>query len=217
MIYKINEFKKKIIIQAGAVELMLELFIENLQNENEDRLKEIFLSEEKINVKEIEIEEDVIEMIALNHPGGKNLRTVLMILKMNNDLERIGDLIEDMTKLYLIASNKSKFVYLEKLTLMCKKSHEMLKESIESFKKEDSSIAKIVCEKDDIVDDFHKELRKDIIQYITMNPSETELMCNYLNITFKVERIADLATNIAEEAIYLSEGKDIKHGFLQNS
>ncbi len=214
MIYKMNDFKKKIILQAGIVEFMFELFIENLQNTNEEKLKEIFLLEEKVNNKEIEIEEDVVAMIALNQPEGKNLRTVLMILKMNNDLERIGDLITDITNYLLRDSTFSKFIFIDKLVLMSKKSLEMLKESIESFKNEDSTIAKNVCAKDDIVDKFHYELRKDIIEFISKNPDKTEQSFNYYNIIFKIERIADLATNIAEEAVYLSDGKDIKHGFF---
>ncbi len=213
MIYKMDEFKKKIILQAGTVEFMLELFIENLQRKNEEKLKEIFLLEEKVNTKEIEIEEDVIGIIALYQPEGKNLRTVLMILKMNNDLERIGDLVTDISNFYLSDSMGHNFKFQEKLILMCKKSYEMLKESIESFIKEDPIIAKTVCEKDDFVDDLHSELRKDIIKYVQKNPTETEEFLNYYNIIFKIERIADLATNIAEEAIYLSKGEDIKHGF----
>ncbi len=214
MIYNINELKKQIIIQAGTVEFMLESFIENLQNKNEEILKEIFLAEEKVNAKEIEIEEEAIAMIALNQPEGKNLRTVLMILKMNNDLERIGDLISDIANYYISGSKDYKFTFLEKLILMCKKSYEMLKESIESFKKEDSEIAKNVCSKDDIVDNLHSELRKEIIAAVQEKPNETEYILDYYNIIFKIERIADLATNIAEEAVYLTEGEDIKHGLF---
>ena len=214
MIYKMDEFKKKVILQAETVEFMFELFIENLQRKNEKKLKEIFLLEEKVNTKEIEIEEDVIGMIALYQPEGKNLRTALMIMKMNNDLERVGDLVSDMANFYLSDSMGHNFKFLEKLILMCKKSYEMLKESIESFIKEDPVIAKTVCEKDDFVDDLHAELRKDIIKYLQKNPTETEEFLNYYNIIFKIERIADLATNIAEEAIYLSKGEDIKHGLF---
>ena len=212
MINKIDQIKKQIIIQAGTVELMLENFIENLTEKNESKLKKIFVLEHKVNAYEIAIEEDAIAMIALNQPEGKNLRSVLMIMKMNNDLERIGDLITDISNFYIFYLTSNDFINTEKLILMCKKSQEMLRESIESFKKEDYEMARNVCKKDDIVDDLHTELRNEIIKHIKTNPEEIRMMLDFYDIIFKIERIADLATNIAEEAIYLSEGKDVKHG-----
>ncbi|MCD4819724.1 MAG: phosphate signaling complex protein PhoU [Candidatus Cloacimonetes bacterium] len=211
MINKIDQIKKQIIIQAGTVEIMLENFIENLKHKDEEKLKKIFVLENKVNAYEIAIEEDAIAMIALNQPEGKNLRTVVMVLKMNNDLERIGDLITDITNYFIYYLNDN-FVDIEKLILMAKKSQEMLRESIESFKKEDYEMARNVCKKDDLVDNLHTELRNEIIKHIKINPEEIRMMFDFYDIIFKIERIADLATNIAEEAIYLTEGKDIKHG-----
>ncbi|MEA2104742.1 MAG: phosphate signaling complex protein PhoU [Candidatus Cloacimonadota bacterium] len=212
MLNKIDQIKKQIIIQAGTVESMLENFIENLKDKDKEKLKEIFILENKVNAYEIAIEEDAIAMIALNQPEGKNLRTVVMILKMNNDLERIGDLITDISNFYIVYLESNNFINIETPILMAKKSQEMLRESIESFKKEDCELARNVCKKDDIVDDLHAELRNEIIKYIKTNPEEIRMMFDFYDIIFKIERIADLATNIAEEAIYLSEGKDIKHG-----
>lgn len=214
MLNDIDLLKKNIIMQAGTVKFMFKQFIKNLQKKDVSKLEEILLIEEKVNQKEVEIEENVIAMIALKQPEGKNLRTVLMILKMNNNLERIADLITDITGYYFRGSNYSAFIDLEKIIQMCNKAYEMLSGSIESFKKEDSMIAKAVCEKDNIVDNFYNELRCEIIQYIQKNPKQTKYLIDYFNIIYKVERIADLSTNIAEETIYLSDGNDIKHGLL---
>ena len=212
MIDKITELKKQIIVQAATVEFMFDNFIENLREKNEQKLKEIFLMEKRVNEKEIAIEENAIEIIALNQPEAKNLRTIVMIMKMNNDLERIGDLIVDITGFYMSHIKEEDFVDIKKLILMAKKSQEMLSESIEAFKKENVDLAHNVCKKDDFVDQLHKELRNEIIGFIKKNPIHTRKMFDLYNVIFKIERIADLSTNIAEEAIYRSEGKDIKHG-----
>ncbi len=212
MIQKIKKIGKLISIQATTVEFMYDNFIESIKEKNEQKLKNIFLLEKRVNEKEIEIEEEVIETIALFQPEAKHLRSLVMAMKMNNDLERIGDLITDITGFYMEHIKEENFPFIEKLINMLKQSQEMLSESIIAFNKENILKANIVCKSDNIVDKLHKELRNDIIEFIKSNPEQTRKMFDYYNIIFKIERIADLATNIAEEAIYVSEGKDIKHG-----
>lgn len=212
MLNKITKLKKQIIIQSATVEFMFDNFIQNLIEKNKQKLKEIFLMEKRVNEKEIAIEEEAIELIALNQPEAKNLRTIVMAMKMNNDLERVGDLITDMTSFYISHIKEEIFVDIKKLILMAKRAQEMLSESIQSFEKENVDIANNVCKKDDFVDELHRELRDEIIEFIKENPAHTRKMFDFYSIIFKIERIADLATNIAEEAIYLSAGKDIKHG-----
>ena len=208
----IDNLKKDIINYSFLVDRMIEKAIKGLVESDKELLIQVINEDEKqANRLEIEIEEMSIVMIAKYSPKAKDLRTILMILKMNNDLERIGDHAVDISEsaMYLIERPKLKS-YID-IPRMAALTRQMLSDAIDSFIEEDNIKANEVCKKDDIIDDFRDQILRELITYMSTDFNSIERALRILNIARHLERIADLSTNICEDVIYMVEGKNIKH------
>jgi phosphate transport system protein len=208
----IDNLKKEIINYSFLVDRMIEKAIKGLVESDKELLLQVINEDEKqANRLEVEIEEMSIVMIAKYSPKAKDLRTILMILKMNNDLERIGDHAVDISEsaMYLIERPKLKS-YID-IPRMAALTRQMLSDAIDSFIEEDNIKANEVCKKDDIIDDFRDQILRELITYMSTDFNSIERALRILNIARHLERIADLSTNICEDVIYMVEGKNIKH------
>ncbi|MGB9677571.1 MAG: phosphate signaling complex protein PhoU [Candidatus Ratteibacteria bacterium] len=211
---KISILKKKIIEFCLLAEKMIEESILGLLNKNSESLRKVIEEyEKKANDFEIEIDELCIETIAKYEPKAKNLRTILMILKINNDLERIGDHAVNISESALFLIERPQVKPLIDIPRMAEKTIEMMKDSVDSFINEDAIKAKKVCEEDDIIDDLKDQITRELITYMTSDTSTIERSLHLLRIAQNLERIADLSTNISEDVIFMVEGKVIKHHF----
>jgi phosphate transport system protein len=213
---RIKLLKKEIVNYASLVELMIEESIEGLSKKENNMLKSITTEkEDKANHLEMKIEEHCIEIIAQFEPRARNLRLVLMILKMNNDLERMADHAVNIADSAFFLIKQTKEESIEEILALANETRKMLKDSIDSFIEGDAKKAKEICRRDDIVD----ELRDKIIKASIVNmcadidsPDSIDQRIHIINIAKNLERIADLSTNICEDTIYMVKGKDIKHG-----
>ncbi len=208
---KIEELKKAVIEQANQVDLMIKLSIDGLLEKDNSKLKEVLEIEELVNINEVKIEEEVVTLIALQKPEAKNLRTILMILKMNNDLERMGDLAENITQSAEYLIRKPFIKKLINLPAMAQVTMNMVKQSIDAFINEDEKLATQVCIDDDIVDDLKEQIYRVLITFMTSDPTTIKRAIHINKIASNLERIADLSTNIAEDTIYIAKGTVIKH------
>jgi len=211
----IDNLKKDIINYSFLVDRMIEKAIKGLVESDKELLLQVINEDEKqANRLEVEIEDMSIVMIAKYSPKAKDLRTILMILKMNNDLERIGDHAVDISEsaMYLIERPKLKS-YID-IPRMAALTRQMLSDAIDSFIEEDNIKANEVCKKDDIIDDFRDQILRELITYMSTDFNSIERALRILNIARHLERIADLSTNICEDVIYMVEGKNIKHHFM---
>jgi phosphate transport system protein len=190
---------------------MIQLSMEGLLEKDESKLEQVHRLEEEINKRELEIEEEATTLIALQKPEAKNLRIILMIIAMNSDLERMGDLAVNITKRAEYLIKKPFIKKLINIPTMAEETLKMLRNSIKSFIDENVELAKQVCIDDDIVDDLKEQIYRVLITYMIDNPGTIKRAFNINNISQNLERIADLSTNIAEETIYMTEGKVIKH------
>ncbi|MCS7230357.1 MAG: phosphate signaling complex protein PhoU [Candidatus Kryptonium sp.] len=210
---KLNKLKEKIIEQGNLVESMIEKSIRGLLNKDKQVLLEVIqVDEPRSNENEIEIDEMCINLIARFQPEARDLRTVIMILKMNNDLERIGDMAENIAGSALFLIERPQLKPLIDLPKMAEETIKMLKDSIDAFIKSDSKLAKNVCERDDIIDTYRDRILRELIVYMASDPTTIERAIHIERISRNLERIADLATNIGEDVVYIVEGKVIKHG-----
>lgn len=209
---KIKNSKQKIIEFGLLIEEMIEKSIKGLVNKNEELLREVIDKLEPVaNNFEIEIDELCTEIIAQYSPKAKNLRTVLTILKINNDLERIGDHAVNISQsgLFLIARPDVK--PLIDIPRMATETNKMIKDSISAFINEDHQLAREVCKRDDIVDNLKDQIVRELITYMTTDYNTIERSIHLLRIAQNLERVADLSTNISEDVIFMTEGKIIKH------
>lgn len=209
---KINKLKELIIEYASLVEVMLEKSIKGLLNKDQHLLNDVILNlENKANEMEIEIDEVCLSLIVQFQPKAKDLRTILMILKMNNDMERMADHsvnIAEAAKFLIERPQVKPLIDIPRLMDIAKI---MLKNSIDSFIKEDAILAKKVCEQDDIVDALREQIVRELITYMTSDPTTIERSIRLISIANNLERIADLSTNLCEDVIFMVKGRVIKH------
>lgn len=209
---KISELKKNILEMARVVENMLEQGIQGLLDKDKTKFDKVFELEEQVNQMELDIEEDCISLIALHQPEAKNLRTILMILKMNNDLERMGDNVISIVKCSQYLIRKPFFKKLVNIPVMAEETKKMVENTITAFMNEDVKLAEQVCVNDDAVDELKEHIYRVLITYVLDDPTCIKRAFNINKISAHLERIADLSTNIAEDTVFMAEGKIIKHG-----
>ncbi len=209
---KIAELKKQIIEDASLVENMIEKSIRGLVDKEKDILVSVIeQSEAKVNEWEIEIDELCINCIALYQPEAKDLRIILMILKMNNDLERMGDLAVNIAQSSLFLIERPQVKKLIDIPRMAKETIGMLHDSISSFINEDSKSARDVVMRDDLIDGLRDQIIRELITFMSKDTSVIERSLHLIKISQNLERIADLSTNICEDTIFIVEGQVIKH------
>jgi len=197
---------------SALTESMIAKSIRGLLDKDERALKELVEKDEPdANRYEVEIDELITETIAQFSPKAKDLRTVLMILKMNNDLERIGDLAVNIAESALFLIDKPPVKPLIDIPRMAELAGKMLKNSIDSFVNEDPVLAKSVCEMDNEVDNLRDQILRELITFMVSDPSTIERSIHLIRISRNLERIADLSTNICEDVIFMVEGRTIKH------
>ncbi len=209
---RIEELKRQIIEFSLHVEKMIENSIEGLLKKDEKALSKVIEEDEPIaNGYENRIDETCITTIAQFEPRAKDLRTVIMILKMNNDLERIGDLAVNIVESALYLIKRPDVKPLIDIPRMAKTTMGMLKDAIDSFIEEDVEKAKDVCQRDEIVDSLRDQILRELVVFMISDPQTIERSIHLIRISRSLERAADLSTNIAEDVIFMAEGKVIKH------
>jgi phosphate transport system protein len=209
---KLQQLKSSLVDYATLVERMIEKSIQGLLNKDKILLEEVIVKDEPaVNDFEIMMDEHCTSLIAQYEPKAKELRSILMILKMSNDLERMGDHAVNisLSSQYLIERPPVK--PLIDLPKMADETIGMLKDSIQSFIAEDSNLAKKVCERDSVVDGLRNQILRELIAYMGADPLVIERSLHLIRVSSNLERVADLSTNIGEDVIFIAAGKVIKH------
>ncbi len=211
---EISKLKKMLFEMAASAEEMIAKSIKALQENNMILAEEVIKSDDKVNEMEIEIDNQCIRILALFHPEAEDLRTVTMIMKINNDLERIGDHAVNIAEKALFLADKPPVKPLIDIPKMAEKAIEMLQESLDSFVNKDAALAIQVCKKDDEVDALEPQIVRELITYMISDPKTIDRALTLIFIARALERVADLATNIAEDTYYIASGKILKHHSL---
>ena len=209
---RITELKEKLFTMAGIVEGMIEKSVRSLVEKDEVLAREVIEEDEpKVNNLEIELDEFCIELLALYQPEASDLRIVTMIMKINNDLERIGDHAVNIAEraLYLIPRPQVK--PLIDLPRMAEESIGMLRDSLDSFVRSDAELAVDVCKRDDEIDALRDQITRELITYMMSDPSTIDRALQLILIARNLERVADLSTNIAEDVVFIAKAEVIKH------
>jgi len=215
---KIKELRRELIEYATFVENMIDKSINGLLNKNREQLNEVIEKDEpKANHTEIMLDELCTAMIAQFQPKAKDLRIILMALRINGDLERIADYAVNISKSALFLIDRPQVKPLIDTPRMAEESVGMLKDSINSYINEDSALAQNVCERDSIVDEMGNRILRELIAFMAAEPATIERSLHLLKIARSLERIADLSTNICEDVIFMVEGEVIKHNILDKN
>jgi len=208
---ELNQLKEKLLRMSSLAEKAISSSIKALIDRDDELALQVAKSDDPINMLEIEIEEFCLKLLALHQPQAGDLRFIIAAMKINNDLERIGDLAVNIAKItkYLIKIPVVKS--LSEISDMAKAAQRMLKDSLDSFVNKDAQLAKDVCRRDDEVDDMNKKIFMDFLRSVSQDEKTVERAVDLILIAKNFERIADHSTNICEDVIYLVEGKNIKH------
>ncbi len=208
---EINKLKKMVFEMSTFVEDMIAKSVKSLKERNMIMAEEVIKSDEKVNEIEIDIENQCIRILALYHPEAADLRTVAMIMKINNDLERIGDHAVNIAEKSIYLADKPPVKPLIDIPKMADKAIEMLRESLDSFVNKDADLAIDVCKKDDEVDLLEPQIVRELVTYMIADPKIIDRALSLIMVARNLERVADLATNIAEDTYYVASGKILKH------
>lgn len=211
LIERISELKQLLMAEAGLVEKMILLAMDGLTNFGTAFLEEVNTFETRVNQIEIELDEKCMTVIALYQPEAKDLRQILMIYKINNDLERLGDQAVNIAESSAQLVGSPVLQLIPELFAMKEAALKMLKDALFAFSGENYELSRQVCDADNIVDEYNRNIYKHLVKLIRENPLQTDLYLHILRIAKNLERIGDLSTNIAEDTIFLSRGKVIKH------
>jgi phosphate transport system protein len=209
---KIIGLKKELLEFASLVERMIEASISGLLKKDSQILTDVIKQyEPKANTFEIEIDEICVGLIAQYQPKVKELRTILMVMQMNNDLERVGDHAVNIAESALFLIDRPAVKPLIDIPRMAELSIKMLKDSLRAFTDEDTELARSVCERDNEVDALGEQVLRELITFMSADTSTIERSLHLLRISRNLERIGDLSTNICEDTIFITEGRIIKH------
>ena len=204
---------KKLILSLGAMaEEEVRMAIKAIELKDAEIAKKIIIDDHRIDEMEVDIEEECLKVLALHQPVAVDLRFIVAVIKINNDLERIGDeAVNIAERVESLAKRKSSSFYYD-YSKMAQKAEHMLKMSLDALVNLDIDQAFKVLTMDDEVDNTQKEVYQLTKQALREHTDDVAYLINQYLISRHLERIADHATNIAEEVIYLIEGEIVRHG-----
>ena len=210
---ELQKLKQKLFQMGLLVEGAIEKSFEALTERSEDRVKAVLEDEKVINSLEIEIDENGHTLLALVQPMARDLRLITMALKINTDLERMGDHAVNIAEKsqFLISQPPLKLDF--PLEAMAEAVKKMVRDALDCFMNENVDLARKVLESDDKIDEYNDRLFMDMVALMEKDPSVIRRALNVLMIGRNLERIADLSNNIAEDTIYLKQGKEVRHHF----
>ena len=207
----LEKLKKKLFELCAMVEENMMFAIKSLTDKDIKQAERAQERDVDINNMEIEVEEDCLKIFALYQPVAIDLRFIVSVLKINYDLERIGDLAANIAKrsIHVISINNPVPDF--NFTNMYEKSMKMLKNSLDALVEFNTEKANDVIKSDDEIDDLNRQMFDVFKVEVIKNPQSVEFMLQYLSISRHLERIADHAVNISEDIIYMIDGEIVRH------
>ncbi|GIX46012.1 MAG: phosphate transport system regulatory protein PhoU [Candidatus Tectimicrobiota bacterium] len=208
---EIDNLKKKILTVGATVEERIAQAIAAVIQHDAKLAEQVAEGDEEIDMMEVEVEEECLKILALYQPVAIDLRFVVAVLKINNDLERMADLAVNIARR---ASYLARYPNLEvppHLAAMAQKTQAMVKQSLDALVRQDPELARRVCAADYEVDQLNRQMHVLIQAQIRATPERVEQLIHMLSVSRHLERIADLATNVAEDVIYTVTGEIVRH------
>lgn len=212
----LERLKAQIVREAIAVESNLRKSVKALRELSPKIAEEVVGADYDIDKMEVDVEEECLKILALHQPVASDLRLVITVLKINNELEHIGDVAVNIAKrIPFIAAERGSEIPFD-LDMVTSRAVYMLKCAIDSFLEEDEHLALGVCRDDEIIDGENRKCYGKVKEAVAKNPSSAMLQINYLLVSKSLERIGDLCTNIAEDIIYMKRSIIVRHN-LKNA
>ena len=207
----IQRLDKSIVSLGTLVEERFRMAVKAIEFRDTDLATRVVEGDLEIDQREVDLEEECLKILALHQPVADQLRYIVAILKMNNDLERIGDLAVNIAKSVPLIARRSDLQNFFDYSSMAERVQEMLEESLDALVNRDLNLAYQVCAQDDEVDIMKRAMQALFATQVCNNPVDMEPMIELFLVSRHLERIADHATNIAEDVIYMISGAIHRH------
>jgi phosphate transport system protein len=208
---ELEELQSKLLEMGGLVEAAIHNSVDALVERDEDKAKEVLWTEAQINQKEIEIDDLATRLLALFQPMARDLRFLTSVIKMNSDLERMGDLAVNITEGALRLMNEPSVKPLVDIPKMAGLAEIMVHRALDAFAKRDAELARQVLLSDDEVDRLRDAVYDELLLFMQEERTTINRSVSLMFIAQNLERIADHATNIAEDVLFLVKGIDVRH------
>ena len=210
---QLTALNRRLLAMSERAEALIELSVDALLTKDQAKAEAVIAGDREVDAMEVEIESAALELLALQQPMARDLRFIIGAIKVTSDLERIGDHAVN------IAQTAQRLVALQttitpdpEIEDMARRARAMLGDSIDAFLRGDGALGRDVCARDDQVDALHESVFRILLTHMMADPRTINPSLEYLLVSRNLERVADLATNIGEDAVFLAEGKNIKHG-----
>lgn len=208
---ELDELKKQLLKMSAFAEEVISYSVKALVERKVDLVKKVIAVEDTINMLEIEIDELCLKLLALYQPAAIDLRFITAVMKINNDLERIGDQAVNIAERAMEIIKQPLLKPLIDIPHMAALAQKMVKDAIDALVNKDEVLARDICKRDDEVDNLNDQVFRELLTYMIQDPKTITRAVELILVGRHLERIADHATNIAEDVIYFVKGKTIKH------
>jgi phosphate transport system protein len=208
---ELESLKTSIIKMGSVVEENFKLALQAVMESNEGLAKRVIDTDDRINSLELEIDDAIIDLLALQQPVAGDLRLIIAAQKINNDLERIGDHAVNIAESALSLIDVPQLEMLPEIPQMAEITATMLKQSLDSFILIDPPLAQTVLATDNTIDDLNRTVARLVIELVKNNTRTIECGLELIRISRNLERVADLATNISEEVLFHTQARVVKH------
>jgi len=208
---ELDHLKTRLLHMGSLAETMIDKVIAELVQRDERLAVQVPQLEQQVNQLQIEIDEAVLTLLATQQPVASDLRFILATTRINSELERVGDLAINITENVHVLAQQPPLKPLIDIPRMAERARGMLRQSIEAFVNGDTALAQSVIMADDEVDALKDQIIRELLTYIMADPRTTERALALILIARHLERVADHATNIAQDVIYMIQGRDVRH------
>ncbi len=207
----LERLRRQLISMAADVERQVDEAVEALVTGDAAQARAVIAHDRVVDEMEVHNEEQAIHLLATQQPVAVDLRLLVAALKINADLERIGDHAVNIAEAAERMSSRKPFKPWVDVPHMAEVARGMLRDSIDAFVRRDPALARDVLKRDDILDDKNKSLIRELLTYMAENPALISSCIEIMGVSKNLERVGDLATNIGEETVYIAEGAQVKH------
>jgi phosphate transport system protein len=207
---ELDELQSRLLAMAGLVESAIAASIRSVVESNTSAIQDVFALEPRINRMEVDVDDYAVRLLALYQPTAKDLRFLTAVIKITSDLERMGDHAVNIVQ-RAQSLGEARIEPMALVARMGELSAGMVKQCLHALFARDAAEARSVLEEDDAVDELKNKSQEDFVQLIQRSPASARGGLDMILVARNLERIADLATNIAEDVLYVLEGVDVRH------
>ena len=215
-IEELEDLQGRLLEMGSLVESAIHHSVLALVERSEEMARQVLRNEDRINHLEVEIDELAVRLLALQQPMAKDLRLLTAAIKINTDLERMGDLAVNIVERAIALMHRPPVKPLIDIPQMARTVESMVRKSLDAFVKREPELARSVLLSDDVVDRLRDSIHNELVSFMQNDPSTIPQALDLILVARHLERIADHATNIAEDTLFLVKGVDVRHHLEPN-